>query len=52
MPDEMKSRSAREHDHAVEVCCPSCRNPALVIGYTADGYRCRADARGELSGRR
>jgi hypothetical protein len=41
MADEMKPRPAREHDHAVEVCCPSCRNPALVIGYMADGYRCR-----------
>jgi prevent-host-death family protein len=38
---EMTSRAAREHDHAVEVLCPSCRNPALVIGYMADGYRCR-----------
>jgi hypothetical protein len=40
-PDEMKPRLAREHDHAVEVCCPSCRNPALVIGYMVDGYRCQ-----------
>jgi hypothetical protein len=38
---ETRSRPAREHDHAVEVICPSCRNPALVIGYMADGYRCR-----------
>jgi hypothetical protein len=37
---ETQARPAREHDHAVEVCCPSCRNPALVIGYLADGYRC------------
>jgi hypothetical protein len=40
-PDEMKPRLAREYDHAVEVCCPSCRNPALVIGYMVDGYRCQ-----------
>jgi ribosomal protein S27E len=41
MPDEMKPRPTREHDHAVEVLCPSCRNPALLIGHMADGYRCR-----------
>jgi hypothetical protein len=37
----MKPRPAREHDNAVEVLCPSCRNPALVVGYMADGYRCQ-----------